>query len=145
MYINTNPMHNYGGFEIEADKIILRSTSDKTVELPYTGNLPVSLKADTATARIGVCVAITRTPAAVLVLTDHKGKEHRYTLHATDAELEDILQRFFFTANGGTRFDGGLTAYWTGFAQAHFIAWQALRRHSCSASDLSGQDTERSA
>lgn len=145
MYINSNYTHNFGGFEIETGKIKMRSASKKTVELPYTGDLPDDLKADTAAARIGVYVATTRTPAAVLILTDHKGREQRHTLHATDAELEEILQRFFFNANGGTRFDGGLTEYWTGFAQAHFLAWQALRRRPQDILKIIPQDKQRSA
>lgn len=127
MYISNSPRHNYGGFQIDPGKIKMHSVNERNIELPYTGDIPDDLKPTITAARIGVYVAVTRTPAAVLILTDRSGKDHRYTLDATSAELEEIMHRFFFNEKGGTRFDCGLTRYSVGFAQAHFIAWEALQ------------------
>lgn len=145
MFISNNPTHRFGGFAIDTNKIKMRSISERNIELPYIGKIPDALKPDTAAARIGVCIPIMLTPRAVLILTDHSGKDHRYTLDATGAEFEEILQRFFFNGNGGTRFDCGLSEYWTGFMQAHFLAWQTLQRRPQDILKLIPQDEQRSA
>lgn len=117
-------IHNYGGFKLDADKIGNVSTRKNKIKLPYAGRTPAPCDRATISFRV--------TPVNVNVLLEMQAgncKPARYIVTASQEEVDNILQRFFFETYeryDNTRFDCGLSEYWLGHYQAEFGAWRGI-------------------
>lgn len=116
--------HNYGGFDLDVDKIGNTSISKDEIKLPYTGKLPAACDSATISFRV--------TPENINVILETQANNHkpiRYIVLASQEEVDSILWRFFFEPHGKrerTRFDSGLSEYWLGRYQAEFVAWRRI-------------------
>ena len=120
MKISNSMIHNLGGFELDAGAIKLQSIDCSNIKLPYAGQLPDGVSADSAYIALNVMPAHSK---AVLVCKS-AGKDKRFALDYTAAEVKELLDKFFFKEGGGTRFDTGLDLYWQGLWTAHYIDWK---------------------
>lgn len=113
--MNIDKLHN--GFQLDTSAIKLQSLDSSNVRLPYTGPLPV--EADSAY----IALNMMPTQAKAVLVCKCGGKDKRFVLGYTVAEVKGLLGKFFFTDKGGTRFDNGLDRYWLGLWTAHYIDW----------------------
>lgn len=124
MYIMESMRHNYGGFTLDTASTGSTSTSKTAIKLPYSGPLPADLD-DATGAAIVIALQVGLT-VNVLLTGERLGKVFRYPVAATPGEIDHILQSFFFTGDGHTRHDNGLTPYTLGFNQANYVSWKRL-------------------
>ena len=125
MNIKDSKIHNFGGFELDTDKIGTTSTSKREIRLTYTGKLPEPYDSATILFRVTPeCVAI------VLRVQNGKRKPTKYVLEVSREEINAILwPLLWFKAaetEHCTRFDNGLSEYWNGYYQAEFTAWHTI-------------------
>lgn len=108
------------GFELDSTAIKLQSIDRSNIKLPYAGQLPDGVSADSA------YIAFNMMPvqAKAVLVCKCGGKDKRFALDYTAAEVKELLDKFFFTDKGGTRFDTGLDLYWQGLWTAHYIDWK---------------------
>ena len=123
MYITESMRHNFGGFTLDTASIGSTSTSKTEMKLPYSGELPEPYDSATVFFRVS--------PEWVnVVLECRKGSDKpvKYPLTASRDEINAILWPFFFQEKKPgtyhTRFDCGLSAYWTGSYQRDYVAWK---------------------
>lgn len=125
MNIKDSKIHNFGGFELDVNKIGNTSTSKREIRLAYTGELPEPYDSATIFFRVTPeCVAV------VLRVENGKRKPTKYVLEATQEEINTILwPLFWFKAaetEHRTRFDNGLSEYWNGHYLAEFTVWRTI-------------------
>lgn len=125
MNIKDSKIHNFGGFELDVNKIGSTSTSKREIRLTYTGELPDPYDSATISFRV--------TPEYVVVVLRVENGKHKpikYVLEASREEINAILwPLFWFKAaetEHRTRFDNGLSEYWNGHYQAEFMAWHTI-------------------
>lgn len=120
MEIKMNMNKAYNGFELDTSAIKLQSLDSDNIRLPYTGPLPVA--ADSS------YVALMMMPmqARAVLVCKCGDKDKRFVLAYTTAEIKALLDKFFFTDKGGTRFDNGLDRYWLGAWTSHYIDWKRV-------------------
>lgn len=123
MYIRKNIMDTEG-FTLDSANIDTTSTSKARIRLPYHGPLPADLN-DTTNASIAITLRVGLTVDLVLIV-ERAGKRLRYPISATAEEIDKILYRFFFTADGQTRPDTGLDRYALGLNQSSYVNWKRL-------------------
>ena len=108
-------------FTIDLTAIGGTSTHKREIRLPYTGKLPISY--DTAY----LLVRLTPDHTGLMICAKQGKGETRYIVEATKAEIKSIIEPLFFTETKPgtykTRFDNGLTSYWTGHYQEDFMLW----------------------
>lgn len=117
---------DFAGFELDANKIELRSTHKREIRLSYPGPLPDALQKNDGVyifvnlivgLKIGIC----------LVVKEGK-KDRRYSIEATAQEIDDILFPLFFENVGNnkyhTKFGNGINDYWMGNFQGSYIHWR---------------------
>ncbi len=126
-------LHKYplgtDGFELDGDKFVMKSTSRKRVELPYTGRLPGALKKIGA-ARVRFNVQPFQKPNLILMLApEDGGKDVKIRLDAGASEVRDVLDVFFHNTHSS------LDAYWNAVWRIDYVNW---RRCSTSAVFLAG-------
>ena len=114
--MNMDKTHN--GFELDVSAIKLQSMDSSNIRLPYTGNLPVV--ADSAY----ISLIMMPIQARAVLVCKCGGKDKRFVLKYTADEIKELLDKFFFTDKGGTRFDNGLDQYWLGTWTAHYVDWK---------------------
>lgn len=125
MNIKDSKIHNFGGFELDVNKIGNTSTSKREIRLIYTGELPEPHGSATIFFRVTPeCIAV------VLRVKNGKHKPAKYVLEATREEINSILWPLFWFKAAETeyrpRFDNGLSEYWNGHYQAEFMAWHTI-------------------
>ena len=125
MNIKDSKIHNFGGFELDVNKIGNTSTSKREIRLPYTGELPEPYDSATIFFRV--------TPEYVVVVLrveNGKRKPTKYVLEASREEINAILWPLFQFKAAETeyrpRFDNGLSEYWNGHYQAEFMMWHTI-------------------
>lgn len=110
-------------FELDIAAIKPHSVSEKNVELPYVGSLPETFH-DVASARILFNIQPIRSSSIVLIVTSTTGKETRYALSASTAEIKQILGKIF---NGAKVKKSGMTPYWFCVWQVNYFNWVDLQ------------------
>lgn len=110
------------GFELDSTAIKLQSIDRSNIKLPYTGQLPDGVSADSAYIHFHMMP----TQAKAVLVCRSAGKDKRFALDYTAAEVKELLDKFFFKDGGGTRFDTGLDLYWQGLWTAHYIDWKRV-------------------
>lgn len=123
MKINNSMMHNFGGFALNINKIDYTTTDAQNIVLPYLGQLPDGIPDQSAT----ICMIVKPYDVRITLQTIEKGKNRRYPLSAEREEIAAIMDSFFFMSACSTRFDTGLSDYWLGIWQAHYIDWQKTK------------------
>jgi len=123
MKINNSMMHNFGGFALDINKIGNNTTDPQNIVLPYIGQLPNGVPDQSAT----IYMIVKPCDVRITLQTIEKGKNRRYPLSAEREEIAAIMDSFFFKSAGSTRFDTGLSDYWLGIWQAHYIDWQKTK------------------
>lgn len=125
MNIKDSKIHNFGGFELDVNKIGNTSISKREIRLTYTGELPEPYDSAMISFRV--------TPeyvAVVLRVENGKRKPTKYVLEASPEEINAILWPLFWFKAAETeyrpRFDNGLSEYWNGHYQAEFTAWHSI-------------------
>lgn len=110
------------GFTIDPACIDGTSICRHEIRLPYAGALPTSY--DKAYLRMRVAPGDVR----IAVVATRGQKKETYFVEATPEEIIGILEPFFFKETKPniylTRFDNGLSNYWTGAFQQDYILWQ---------------------
>lgn len=111
---------NKNGFNLNTANISNTSAAENNIVLPYTGDLPESISsAESAAVYFNVKPASVR----IVLQVSQSGKIERFPIDADKEEIAEVLDKFFFSGNGSTRFDCGLSPYWLGIWQAHYIDW----------------------
>ena len=123
MKINNSMMHNFGGFTLDINKIGNTTTDPQNIVLPYLGQLPNGIPDQSAT----ICMIVKPYDVRITLQTIEKGKNRRYPLSAEREEIAAIMDSFFFKSAGSKRFDTGLSDYWLGIWQAHYLDWQKTK------------------
>lgn len=118
MKIKMNIEQTHNGYELDTSAIKLQSMDNSSIHLSYTGSLPV--KADSAY----VALKMMPTQAGAVLVCKVDGKEKRYVLEYSVSEIKELLEKFFFSDKGNTRFDNGLDRYWLGLWTAHYLDWK---------------------
>lgn len=118
MKVKMNLDQTHNGFELDSTAITLQSIDSRNIQLPYAGPLPVD--ADSAY----IFFHLVPTQAKAVLVCKSGGKDRRFVLEYTAAEIKELLNKFFFADDGGTRFDNGLDKYWLGMWTAHYIDWK---------------------
>lgn len=119
MKIKMNLEQTSNGFELDSKAIKFQSIARRNIKLPYVGQLPIGVSADSAY----IALNMMPTQAKAVLVCRCGGKDKRFVLNYTAAEVKELLDKFFFTDKGGTRFDNGLDQYWLGLWMAHYIDW----------------------
>lgn len=119
MKIKMNLDQTSNGFELDTTAIKLQSIDRRNVKLPYAGQLPEGISADSA----HITFHMMPTQAKAVLVCKDAGKSKRFVLEYTADEVKAILNRFFFAADGGPRMDNGMDLYWLGMWTAHYIDW----------------------
>ena len=123
MKINNSMMHNFGGFALDMNKIGNNTTDTQNIVLPYLGQLPDGIPTQNA----AISMIVKPYDVRIILQTIEKGKTRRYPLNVEREEIAAIMNSFFFKSAGSTRFDTGLSDYWLGIWQAHYLDWQKTK------------------
>lgn len=123
MKINNSMMHDFGGFALDINKIDYTTTDAQNIVLPYLGQLPNGVPDQSA----AICMIVKPCDVRITLQTIEKGKIRRYSLSVEQEEITAIMDSFFFKSVGSTRFDTGLSDYWLGIWQAHYLDWQKTK------------------
>lgn len=117
---------SYGNFTMDISDIdCRRSVSKNNVELSYHGPMPERFKgAQNATIYLNVQPTQCK---IILRANKENGEKIKATVKATDKEITAIMNGFFFKPDGNTRFDTGLSDYWLGVWQAHYLDWKRTK------------------
>lgn len=107
-------------FELDTNGIGLRSMSEKDIKLPYTGTLPQQMSS-VSSAYVYLNVQLTQGARLILVVQDGS-RTIKHPLKASTEEIVALLDRFFKQTDNTT----GLTQYWLGLWQAHYIEWRRI-------------------
>ena len=94
MKVVNSLVEDFGGFELDATAIDLRSVSDQDIMLPYRGALPKQMS-DASSAHLYLNIQLSQQARIVLMVTNDKGKKIRRPLEATAEEIMALLDRFF--------------------------------------------------
>lgn len=119
MRIVNSVIKDYGGFELDANAVGMRSTNATDITLPYTGGLPEQM-CHAKAAYVYLGVQLVQGIRLVLVADNGKGKVLKRPLDAPSEEIVALLDRFFSQDRSAT----GLEEYWLGVWQAHYIEWK---------------------
>ena len=119
MQIKMNMDKTYNGFELDSAAIKFQSIDCSNIKLPYAGQLPDGVSADSAYIHFHMMPA----QAKAVLVCRCGGKDKRFALDYTAAEVKELLDKFFFTDSGGIRQDTGLDQYSLGLWMAHYIDW----------------------
>lgn len=114
-------------FSIDTASIGGTSIDKHEIRLPYTGELPTSY--ESAYLRVYVEPGSTQ----LVIVATHDGRKTYYGVDATSEEIISLLDPFFFKPTKQerhfiTRFDNGLSNYWTGYFQQGFLLWEQYTR-----------------
>lgn len=109
---------NKNGFNLNTANISNTSAAENNIVLPYTGESISSAES------AAVYFNVKPTSVRIVLQVSQSGKIERFPIDAEKEEIAEVLNRFFFNSSGGTRFDCGLSPYWLGIWQAHFIDWK---------------------
>lgn len=120
MKVVNSLVEDFGGFELDATAIDLRSVSNQDIMLPYRGALPKQMS-NASSAHLYLNIQIPQQARIVLVATMGNGKEIRRYLDVTVKEIMDLLDCFFDQKN-----NSGLEPYWMGVWQANYTTWKQL-------------------
>ena len=121
MKVSSSPLVDFGGFELDAAKITLRSDDEKDIMLPYRGPLPRGLGVLDGNRMAHIYLNVQLAQRAKIVLVLHHGQNlvrPNRPLEMTTEEIRELLDRFF------DQEDTGLAPYWHGVWQAHYIEWR---------------------
>lgn len=123
MKINNSMMHNFGGFALDINKVGNNTTDPQNIVLPYLGQLPD----DIPTQNAAISLIVKPHDVRITLQTSDNGKNRRYPLSLEQEEIAAIMDSFFFKSASSTRFDTGLSDYWLGIWQAHYLDWQKTK------------------
>lgn len=118
MRIVNSLVEDFGGFELDAGAVELRSVSTQDIMLPYSGALPERMSS-ASSAFLQVNVQPIQGAMLALVI-NRDGKELRRPMEASNQEVIDLLDKFFDQQNTG------LGTYWLGFEQANYMGWRQV-------------------
>lgn len=113
---------NKNGLTLNIANISNTSAAENNIVLPYTGELPESISSAESAA---VHFIIKPADVRIALQINQSGKITRFPIEAAREEIAEVLDKFFFSGNGSTRFDCGLSPYWLGIWQAHFIDFKS--------------------
>lgn len=122
MKVVNSLVEDFGGFELDAAAVELRSVSDQDIMLPYRGALPKQMST-ASSAHLYLNIQLSQQARIVLVVTTDKGKKLRRPLEATAEEIMALLDQFFDQKDST-----GLSPYWLGIWQAHYTTWKQITR-----------------
>lgn len=123
MQIVNSMVEDFGGFTLDASAIGLRSISDTDVKLPYNGALPKQMS-PASSAYVYINVQLAQGARAVLVVEKKDGKTLKRPLAASSEDILSLLDEFFNQPHEAT----GLSEYWLGLWQAHYIEWRGVTK-----------------
>lgn len=123
MQVVNSMVEDFGGFTLDASAIGSRSISDTNVELPYNGALPKQMS-PASSAYVYINVQLAQGARAALVVKKKDGKTLKRPLAASDEDILSLLDGFFNQPHEAT----GLSEYWLGLWQAHYIEWRRVRK-----------------
>ena len=123
MKINNSMMHDFGGFALDINKIGKTTTDPQNIVLPYLGQLPDGIPTQNAT----ISMIVKPCDVRITLHTSDNGKTRRFPLSIEREDVAAIMNSFFFKSAGSTRFDTGLSDYWLGIWQAHYLDWQKTK------------------
>ena len=123
MKINNSMMHNFGGFAMDMNKICNNTTDPQNIVLPYLGQLPDGIP----TRNVAISLIVKPYDVRIALQTSINGKTRLFPLSVEREEIAAIMDSFFFKSAGSTRFDTGLSDYWLGIWQAHYLDWQKTK------------------
>ncbi len=123
MKINNSLVEDFGGFTLDTSAIGLRSIDKKNIKLPYNGALPEQMS-PVSNAYVYINVQLAQGVRTVLVAERENGKTLNYSLAVSSEELLPLLDGFFEQPHKDT----GLSGYWLGLWQAHYIEWRRVMK-----------------
>lgn len=120
MHIVNSIMANFRDFKLDTSAIGMRSISETDIKLPYTGLLPDQMSA-ASNAYVYLNVQLAQGARLVLVVKGND-KSIKRPLEASSEEIITLLDKFFSQHMEDT----GVTQYWLGVWQAHYIEWKKI-------------------
>ncbi len=123
MKIVNSMVEDFGGFTLDASAIELRSISDTDIKLPYNGALPKQMS-PASNAYVHINVQLAQGARMVLAVEKEGGKTLKRPLAASSEDILSLLDRFFNQSHEDT----GLSEYWLGLWQAHYIEWRKITK-----------------
>ena len=123
MKINNSMMHNFGSFALDINRIDYNTTDTQNIVLPYLGQLPDGIHTQNA----AISMIVKPYDVRITLQTSDNGKTCRFPLSVEREDVAAIMNSFFFKSAGNTRFDTGLSDYWLGIWQAHYLDWQKTK------------------
>lgn len=122
MRIVNSLVEDFGGFELDAGAVKLRSSDTQDIMLPYNGTLPEQMSS-ASSAFLHINVQPVQGARVVLVVDKENGRVRR-PLEATNEEIIALLDRFYEQS------ETGLDRYWHGFWEAHYMGWRQMVKDS---------------
>lgn len=127
MKLENNPVENFGGFELDASAIELRSAEKWKIMLPYHGPLPEKMSS-TFSAYIQITAQPVQGVKCILVVDLINGKRMRRPLEITNEQVMDLLDKFFAVGSGrpATPQATGLAPRQLGNEECNYFNWRML-------------------
>ena len=120
MQVVDRMMRSLDGLDLDVKSVGLKSVSESDIKLPYLGDLSGKMLAESASIYLNV--QPTQRVRALLVVKGKSGEVIKRPLQVSSGEIVALLDKFFQQDQEDT----GLSPYWLGLWQAHYIDWRKI-------------------
>lgn len=124
MHIRGSILEDFANFELDTSSIGLRSLSEQSVKLPYTGILPAEMPV-AVSAYIYFNVQATQDVAVVLVVNTESGKQEKCSLDVSNGELISLLDKFFSQGENDKK-PAGMDDFYFGQWRGLYMTWRKI-------------------